>query len=185
MIPGLTYLSDFVSDEEQENLIKFIDSQPWIADLKRRTQHYGYKYDYTRKAIDANSYVGPIPKEFQFLANRLLDKNYFDKTPDQIIINEYLPGQGISRHVDCITCFEDIIASISLNSTCVMQFENWKDSKSESIFLQPKSLLVLANEARYNWMHSIPAKREDDWNGEKISRQRRISLTFRKVLLSN
>ena len=178
MIKGLTYLPEFISKEEEKNLIEFIDSQQWNTDLKRRTQHYGYKYDYTKKKIDKDSYVGKIPKEFDFIIEKL------EFNPDQMIVNEYQPGQGISRHTDCIPCFKETIASLSLGSICAMEFEN-KKGKKGSILLEPRSLLVLNGEVRYDWMHSIPARKEDIWENETIIRERRISLTFRNVILSS
>ncbi len=42
---------------------------------------------------------------------------------DQLIVNEYQPGQGISPHIDNKTLFSDIIVSLSLGSNAVMIFE--------------------------------------------------------------
>jgi hypothetical protein len=61
MINGMQYLSNFIGEEEEKDLISIIDSNVWLTDLKRRTQHYGYKYDYTKKKIDESMYVGLIP----------------------------------------------------------------------------------------------------------------------------
>jgi hypothetical protein len=49
--------------------------------------------------------------------------------------------------------------------------------------LEPKSIIILQKEARYNWLHGIKARQTNEWQGEKIVRQRRISLTFRRVIL--
>ena len=45
-ISGLQYIPDFIARDEESALIANIDEQPWLNDLKRRVQHYGYKYDY-------------------------------------------------------------------------------------------------------------------------------------------
>ena len=45
------------------------------------------------------------------------------------------------------------------------------------------SLLVLSSEARYEWDHGIPTRKYDNYNNSKIFRGRRVSLTFRKVIL--
>ena len=50
-IPGLTYISNYISSAYEEKLLKLIDTQEWNLDLKRRTQHYGYKYDYTARSV--------------------------------------------------------------------------------------------------------------------------------------
>ena len=38
-------------------------------------------------------------------------------------VNEYLPGQGIAQHVDCVPCFGGTVASLSLLSPCTMRLE--------------------------------------------------------------
>lgn len=183
MIKGMRYLSSFIDEDEEQSLISLIDSNEWCNDLKRRTQHYGYKYDYSKKKIDASMYLGNIPDWLDKYCTLLLKKGIFEKKPDQVIINEYLPGQGISRHVDCVACFGDTVASLSLGSTCSMVFDNLKLTLTGETILGPGSLLVLSNEARYDWMHSIPARLEDENGDVVLKRSRRISLTFRTVKL--
>lgn len=104
--------------------------------------------------------------------------------PDQVIINEYLPGQGITRHIDCVPCFGESVASLSLGSQCVMEFTHAKTGEKQQQQLDPRSIVVLAGEARYDWQHSIPQRKSDMWDGEKRMRGRRISLTFRTVILT-
>lgn len=182
-LTGLTYVHDFISDDDAANLLSDIDGQPWLTDLKRRTQHYGYKYDYTKKSVDSSLFLGALPEWIQKVANRLVETKHFPVIPDQVIVNEYLPGQGISRHIDCVPCFGDVIASLSLNSTCMMEFEQLQTARKAKIMLAPQSLLVLTGAARYDWMHSISARKEDEFNSETFKRQRRVSLTFRTMKL--
>ncbi len=182
MIAGLTYIDNFITESDQKELIKSIDEMPWDNSLKRRTQHYGYKYDYTKKKIDSSLFLGEIPSFLQLYCKILRNRNFFEETPDQVIINEYYPGQGIGAHTDCVPCFGKTIASISLNSSCVIELNRWKYEPAHYL-LKPLSLLALYSDARYMWTHSIPARLEDKWNGEIIPRGRRISLTFRKIIL--
>lgn len=175
-ISGLEYIHDFITADEERALIEAIDRQPWLADLKRRVQHYGYKYDYKARAVMPSSYIGPLPEWVEKIAARLPFE------ADQAIVNEYLLGQGISAHVDCVPCFGDMIASLSLGSGAIMQFTN--AGHKEEIYLEPRSLIILSGEARYKWTHAIPARKSDMVNGFKLQRERRISLTFRKILLS-
>ena len=175
-ITGLEYVPDFIKADEEQALIKAIDLQPWLNDLKRRVQHYGYKYDYKARAVTPSSYIGPLPEWGDPIAQKLPFK------PDQAIVNEYLPGQGISAHVDCAPCFDDTIASLSLDSGAIMQFT--KGRERQELYLKPRSLIVLSGEARYEWTHAIPARKSDVVNGFKIERDRRVSLTFRNVILN-
>ncbi len=174
-IPGLTYIPDFITRDEESALIADIDVQSWLTDLKRRVQHYGYKYDYRARAVTNDAYLGPLPDWIQPVAQKLPFK------PDQAIVNEYQPGQGISAHVDCVPCFDDTIASLSLDSGAMMQFTN--GNEKQEIYMEPRSLVILSGPTRYEWRHAIPARKTDVVNGFKIERHRRISLTFRTVIL--
>lgn len=178
---GLKHQPDFVSGEEALYLVDKIDAQPWRNDLKRRVQHYGYRYDYKARQAREEDYLGPLPPFFQVLAERLTHAGHFGSVPDQVIVNEYMPGQGISAHVDCRPCFGDVIASLSLLSSCVMRLENRKTSQRVDLTLEPGSLLVLSGEARHIWTHAILARKSDIVNGQKQPRSRRLSLTFREM----
>jgi alkylated DNA repair dioxygenase AlkB len=99
-----------------------------------------------------------------------------------VIANEYVPGQGIGAHIDCVPCFDDTIASLSLLSQCEMVFREQHGSEAIAVLLRPRSVVSLAGAGRYDWTHEIPARKSDFVNGLKVDRGRRISLTFRKVI---
>lgn len=181
-IEGLLYIPNFISEEEHDVLLMAIDKRPWLNDLKRRVQHYGYKYDYKARNILLDSYLGELPQWLGDLQERLLTDGIFKQKPDQAIINEYLSGQGISAHIDCVPCFDDVIASVSLGSDVIMQLTS--EEKKYDVFLEKRSLIVLSGEARYKWQHAIPARKSDIFDGVKLERQRRVSVTFRKVILA-
>jgi alkylated DNA repair dioxygenase AlkB len=183
MIKGLTYIPDFIDEEHAHDLLYIIDLKEWSNDLKRRTQHYGYKYDYTKKTVDTSMYLGKLPWWTEPITTQLVESGIISSKPDQLIVNEYNPGQGIARHTDCVPCFGPVIVSLSLNSTCMMEFEQFSSTKKGTMMLAPRSLLVLTDEARYDWMHSIPARHEDLFQDELITRTRRVSLTFRTVII--
>lgn len=183
-IPGLHYCSNYIDEAEQHALLDIIDQQPWLTGLKRRVQHYGYKYDYKARMVTPELYLGPLPDWLIPLAMRLHHERLFSAIPDQAIINEYLPGQGISAHVDCVPCFGKEIASLSLGSACVIEFTHARDNKQTKV-LEPCSLFVLSGAARYEWQHCIPARKSDVIGGVKINRARRVSITFRKVILNH
>ena len=182
---GLTYLENYISEDEADRLVQEIDAAPWRTDLKRRVQHYGYRYDYKARQARREDYLGPLPELFQGLAERLTAEGHFETVPDQVIINEYQPGQGISAHIDCQPCFGDTIASLSLLSACVMRFASQIHSQQLELHLQSASLLVLKGDARHMWTHAIPARKTDVFEGQKHTRSRRISLTFRTMNFEN
>jgi len=182
-IPGLRYLAGYVSADEAAGLIAEIDAALWRTDLKRRVQHYGYEYYYRARRVTAESRLGPLPGWLAPLAERLAAEGIFAAPPDQVIINEYLPGQGISAHVDCVPCFGETIASLGLGSDCLMRLAHPGTGARHDLHFEERGLVVLAGPARHDWTHAIPARKSDVVAGARRPRQRRLSLTFRTVTL--
>ena len=182
-VSGLRYCRDYVAAKEQADLIEIIDQQPWITDLKRRVQHYGYRYNYTHRRVEPDMFLGPLPQWAEELARRLHQDGFVTQVPDQLIINEYEPGQGISSHIDCVPCFGDTILSLSLGSPCIMTFTRLQHASQVAVLLEPRSLVVMQGEARRVWKHGIPSRKVDTYHGQRIERGRRLSLTFRNVIL--
>ena len=183
MIDGLKYIPNFIDKSEENFFIDSINSEKWLSDIKRRVQHYGYKYDYKARSIDYSMFIGELPIWAKIMTNRLFQEKHIGEIPDQLIVNEYQPGQGITNHVDCEPCFGDTIISISLGSSCVMDFINLRTKQKVEVMLESGSLVVLSGEARHKWTHGIAQRKTDNFNGVKTNRRLRISMTFRKVTL--
>ena len=98
---------------------------------------------------------------------------------DQLIVSEYQAGERIRPHIDA-PVFADVIVGVALGSTCVMEFHR-PGRDTEAVLLEPCSALVLSGDARHEWQHAIPARTADDWQGQRLRRSRRVSLTFRKM----
>ncbi len=175
-IKGLLYIPDYITATKETQLIKTINKQEWDNSLKRRVQHYGYRYDYKARNVTPDMYIGKLPNWINKIATQLNEDGLCESVQDQVIINEYQPGQGISPHIDCEKCFGPRIFIISLGSQAVMEFTQTGEVKKE-IVLALRSLTMLYGEARSIWKHSIPARLKD--NG--VARGERISLTFRNV----
>jgi alkylated DNA repair dioxygenase AlkB len=181
--PGARAIEDFISAVQGGSLLAKLDGAPWRSDLKRRVQHYGWRYDYRARQVTEDMRLGPLPDWLDPLAQAVGGEPEFERTPDQVIINAYLPGQGISAHVDCEPCFGPAIASLSLGGPSEMVFKQRRTSERRSVILEPLMLLILSSEARYEWTHEIPARKSDVIEGARQPRSRRVSLTFRTVTL--
>jgi alkylated DNA repair dioxygenase AlkB len=179
--PGARVVDGFVKGKDAQNLLAAIDAKPWRSDLKRRVQHYGWIYDYRARAVSPDMDLGPLPDWLGELAARVGRVGAFNATPDQVIVNEYLPGQGISAHVDCESCFGPVIASLSLGGSAQMVFAKRSTGERHSVILEHANLLILSSKARYDWTHEIPARKSDVIEGLRRPRTRRVSLTFRTV----
>ena len=104
----------------------------------------------------------------------------FDSVPEQVIVNEYVPGQGIAMHTDH-RGFGPTVCTISLLDDWEMDFaEHWKD-KTPAL-LQRGSCVLLTESARSVWQHGIAPRKTDTLLGGQRNRKRRLSLTFRTVL---
>jgi alkylated DNA repair dioxygenase AlkB len=173
-IPGLSYLPEYLTEAEEAELVAAIDAERWDESWERRRQPYGASYG-KRKGVDV-----PIPAWGLPLVERLHADGIGDRRFDQMLVNEYLPGQGISMHRD-YDPFDRTVVSLSLLAPCVMDFRRVSDGRRESTLLEPRSLLVLSDEARYEWEHGIARRKNDRWNGEVVPRRRRLSATFRAL----
>lgn len=169
--PGASLTADWITPGQEAALVAFLDAGEWSGELKRRVRHFGFRYDYRARSATLASRIGPLPEALQGQAERLVADGRFTAVPDQVIANEYLPGQGISAHVDCEPCFGEVIASLSLLSGCEMRFGCLASGETRAVILPPRSLLVLTG----------PARRSDVIDGLLVMRQRRVSLTFRTM----
>ena len=177
MIPGLRYISGYLEPVAHDALLAAVDAGEWRDFGERRAQIYGYSYHYTKGGIYR---VEDLPSWAQDLAERLTRDGFMPDLADQLIVNDYAAGRGIPAHVDA-PLFTDTIMSISLGSSCVMEFSK-ESGEVEQLFLEPMSALVIAGEARHEWKHAIPGRTTDEWQGREWPRTRRVSLTFRKLL---
>ena len=85
--------------------------------------------------------------------------------------------------MDTHSVFEDPILSLSLGSSCTMDFK--KDEQKIAIDLPSRSLLIMSGESRYAWSHGICPRHNDniqmDTGLSTRPRDTRVSFTFRKV----
>ena len=204
-IDGLTYIPNFLSDEEQIKLVNLIDSNPFSTVIHRRQQYYGEVYYHTSKDVseiqpsEEEQHIGALPlQDMQWLIDKLIaETSVFqaDHPPTQCLVNEYIGSQGIKSHFDDSNAFGPIIASISLVDPIFFTLKLPAKPTNEcndilacrKYFLEPGSLFVMEREARYDWRHSITKAKSMEHPITKalIHRDqtyRRLSITIRHVL---
>eukprot|EP00873_Tetraselmis_striata_P033272 jgi/Tetstr1/453536/TSEL_040504.t1 len=175
-VPGLRLLPDFVSAEEEEAMLSGVDSRVWDKLARRRVLHFGYAFEYVTRNVDLERPLGAMPIFLQAVTSRLeQDEDLMPGGLDQVTVNEYPAGVGLSAHIDTHSAFAGPILSLSLAGDTVMEFR--RDGERRALLLPRRSLLVMAGEARYAWAHYIPHRKSD-----VVPRPpRRVSFTFRKV----
>lgn len=125
--------------------------------------------------------------------------------PNHVLINEYLPGQGIMPHKDG-SAYYPVVCTISLGGTLCLDIHEAKgDGSTEpkprwKILQEPRSLLITTGKAYADYLHGIAEITKDidlnphtvaNWSqlrspdllkDGQIERQVRTSLTYRDVL---
>ena len=173
---GLMTEPNIISEELEKNILKEIYSKEWRNDLKRRVQHYYHVYDYTSKnVLIKTDEPGPFVKQLEDIVSK-----YFDCKINQIIVNEYEPGQGISAHIDKPTIFGPVVVTVTLQSDSSMVFH--KQGEKELIVpLIRREAVILTGPSRYEWTHEIKKNKTDTINGIRKKRGTRVSVTFRCI----
>ncbi|KAK6934087.1 Alpha-ketoglutarate-dependent dioxygenase AlkB-like [Dillenia turbinata] len=207
-IPGIQLWLDFLSPKEEQELLAAVECRPWKTLSKRRVQHYGYEFHYETRNINPRDHLGELPPFVMPMVRRIASISNLDiasTSLDQLTVNEYPPGVGLSPHIDTHSAFEGFIFSLSLAGPCIMEFRKYTNAVwlpkaassinantecsegcssfvRKAIYLPPRSLLILSGEGRYAWHHYIPHHKVDIVNGNEIRRgSRRVSFTFRKA----
>jgi alkylated DNA repair dioxygenase AlkB len=122
---------------------------------KRRVVSYGWRYDFSARAIER---VEDVP---DFLAEVRDVAASFAGVPaatlQQVLVTEYAEGASIGWHRDKAV-FGDVIG-ISLLSPCTFRLRRQANASWErySVTAEPRSAYLLRGPARTEWEHSIPA----------------------------
>jgi len=86
-------------------------------------------------------------------------------------------------HVSLGDRFGNVIVSVTLGSGCEINFSSLKSKAHVAFYLESGSLFVIQDEARYGWKHGILPRKSDEFAGQILPRGRRVSLTFRTVVI--
>lgn len=120
--------------------------------------------------------------------------------PNHVLVNEYLPGQGISPHEDG-DVYHPVVATVTLGSHCVYNLYRKDEKRSlvARILQEPGSCLVTRGATYSAYLHGIDEVTVDrdldrksilNWHllshdgtqrESGMSREKRISLTYRHV----
>lgn len=178
-LDGLLLYPDFIDGSMEEALIREIDGETWVVDYERRLQYYGYRNE-LETPYDLVTYPVPMPRLMRELARRIVEQKILHALPDQVIVNEYVPGKGIVPHKDR-NYFDNQICGVNLGSGCIMRFTKTSSKEFVDIEIPRRSVYVMQDDARYKWKHSIPPRKKDTVDGNVQHRERRVSITYRKV----
>lgn len=194
VVPGLIYIDEYIGIDDERALIAAVHSHPraWKRLNNRTLQNWG----------GLPHIKGMLPTKLPSFLHPLLEKLISDEIfpsenpPNHVLVNRYLPGQGIAAHVDG-PAYRPTAAIISLSTPILMHFYQRNQTSDAipsksfcSLLLRPRSLLILSKEAYSHVYHAILARESDhiddsvlnsrpEERGNTVERRERLSLTIR------
>ncbi|PWA72361.1 Oxoglutarate/iron-dependent dioxygenase [Artemisia annua] len=185
-VPTVYYIPDFISDTDQTQLLNKIYTAPvskWKSLKNRRLQDW-------------------VPSWLTKITEKISEESsLFPSAINHVLINEYLPNQGIMPHQDG-PAYYPVVAILSLGSPVVMDFtphaklvgtaSNIEDTGSIegtddemlpnhhpfSIALMPRSLLIFKDLAYSEYLHGIKDCEIQPYdtavNATEVSRQQNV-----------
>ncbi|TPX39473.1 hypothetical protein CcCBS67573_g10668 [Chytriomyces confervae] len=183
-IRGLLQLSNPLSPDLTQSLVPLLHTLFDVQNGANQAMRFG-----------AN--LPPFLAPLLSIGATLLPPHLSQRTPafDSMIANYYQPGQGICSHVD-LARFEDGVVVFSFISALVMDFTyvggdgataGYTRANEPSlldsvpVLLESGSGICLTGEARFKWAHGIAERQQDLFEGMRIQRKQRISITLRKL----
>lgn len=182
--PTAMYIPNFITSEEEQRILSHIDRTPkpkWTQLLNRRLINYG-------GVPHPNGMLAEeIPEWLQNYVDKINNLSIFEtQKANHVLVNEYLPGQGIMPHTDG-PLFFPTISTISCGAHTVLEFrkrekhnedvvnekienddnfemDSAKTDKQVALFkliLEPRSLLILKNDLYNDYLHSIDQVESD------------------------
>lgn len=195
-IPGLFLFENFISEEEEKEIIHYLDNQTQWKHATFNGKHLGQRWGVHCNLRDRRVY----PQETElpsFVTDWIIPKLQRLHCMKECIPNEanaidYYRRKGhyLKSHVDDRQLSKESIANLSLAGDCNMTFrlerknknvtrygKNYQDLPNEiKVFLPRRTLQVLTKCARYDYSHGIR-------NNDLLS-DRRISITMRQSPLT-
>lgn len=153
-VPSIYYIPNWLSPQEEEVLLRCIHSGKlsWTQLSNRRLQNLGGLV-HPKGLLQT-----PIPSWLHPCLERCSQTGVFGSgAPNHVLVNSYLPGQGILAHEDGPAYYPGVCI-ISMGGPAVIHFSPKQDAQQigrTSLVLQPRSLLIFKDLAYTQYLHSI------------------------------
>ena len=194
------YIPDFLTSAEEADALRQVYAVPegharWERLRARRLQMWGGDPSRTERE--------PLPPWLGTLA-RALEEAGAGAAANHVLVNEYRPGEGILPHRDG-PLYEPFVVTISLGSDALLTFAPYLQpseigvadgSDALQLVLRRGSAVIFREDAYEAYLHTIAAVRHETVGdkvpechaaasgfrmGDTITRETRVSLTFRTV----
>ncbi|KAM9441190.1 alpha-ketoglutarate-dependent dioxygenase alkB homolog 4 [Clarias gariepinus] len=163
--PGLFLWEDFVSEDEEKELVAKMDQDVWRESQSgRRKQDFGPKVNFKKQRVRLGGFSG-LPAISQKLVDRMRKEPLLaDFHPVEQCNLEYSPerGSAIDPHLDDSWLWGERLVILNLLSDTVITMsldQGWGDMDQGevrvAVNLPQRSLFVMYGEARHRWKHAI------------------------------
>uniref|UniRef100_A0A3P9A0E7 AlkB homolog 4, lysine demthylase n=1 Tax=Esox lucius TaxID=8010 RepID=A0A3P9A0E7_ESOLU len=180
--PGIFLWDNFVSEEEERELITNMDLDAWkVSQSGRQKQDFGPKVNFKKRKVRLGDFCG-LPAISRNLVLRMSQEPVLAGfQPVEQCNLDYRPqrGSSIDPHLDDTWLWGERLVTINLlsDTTLTMSLEQGLTELGQgevrvSVHLPRRSLVVVYGEARHRWKHAI--HRQD-------IHERRVCSTFREL----
>ncbi|XP_069460506.1 alpha-ketoglutarate-dependent dioxygenase alkB homolog 7, mitochondrial [Ambystoma mexicanum] len=174
---GLRLLRGFLTPQEEQALLLEVEG------ALKRVRYEGGHWDqaiHGFREIEKSQWTEQNAKILQ----RVRDVAFPPGVPQLSLVHVLdLKADGyIKPHIDSVKFCGSTIAGLSLLSSSVMRLvsEQNKDDWAD-LLLERRSLYILGGRARYEFTHEILKDEDSVYNGERVPRERRISVICRNL----
>lgn len=198
--PTVYYVPNFINEVEESWILDKVNNAPkpkWTQLLNRRLQNWG------GIPLPSGMIIESLPDWLKNFVDKVSDLNIFEDgklRANHVLVNEYLPGQGIMPHVDG-PLFYPTIATINCGAHTVLEFEKNSTLDEENnlekqlcLLLERRSLIIVQDKMYTDYKHCIRERTIDKMDKsiknlkmtqfsseDTLTRSTRISLTIRHV----
>ncbi|RCW70348.1 alpha-ketoglutarate-dependent dioxygenase AlkB [Pseudorhodoferax soli] len=170
-IPGLRYQPDFLSREEEAQLLEVIGTLPFQPakyreyTARRQVVSFGGSYDFETNTLRSGA---ALDERLVPLRDRVA--TWLGVPPRQLVqvlVAEYAPGTPLGWHRD-VPDFEAVVG-VSLGNDAVLRFRPYPpDDAAKRHALQlavaPRSIYKMEGAARWGWQHCVPPVKAHRWS---------------------
>ncbi|XP_028322955.1 alpha-ketoglutarate-dependent dioxygenase alkB homolog 4 [Gouania willdenowi] len=185
--PGVFLWLNFISEEEEDELLKSMDKDVWIQSQSgRKKQDFGPKVNFKKRKVRVGDFSGLPMLSHKLVLRMQREPILAHFEPVEQCNLDYHPerGSAIDAHLDDSWLWGERLVTINMlsDTTLTMSVDEGLPEAGlmgavhVAVQLPRRSLVVLFGEARHRWKHAI--HREDIHDRRVCSTYRELSAEF-------